>query len=55
MAGFQPVSTDIAIEQRIAVALFDIVIGKFQLGIDRIKLREIINQVTRQGREIAGG
>src|SRR6185312_17513047 len=53
MPGLDAVGAEVLIEQRIAVALLDAVIGEVLLGLIVIVLREVLDQAARQGREIA--
>ena len=53
MAGLQPVGAGHVVEQRIAVALLDVVVGEAQLRIEVIVLREVLDGVLDQGRQVA--
>ena len=54
MAGLQPVGANVAVDQRIAVSLIDIVEGIFLLSIVMIIFRKILDRPQCQRRQIVG-
>ncbi len=55
IAGSKPVYAEIEREQRVLVALKDLVPGKVRLGIERVVLRICLLKVPREFHHVAGG
>ena len=53
MAGFQTISPDIGIKQRVAISLANIVPGEIALAEQAIIIGMIVNQFARQNGQIA--